>query len=264
MPAENFLPENYFAEKAERRSSLLSLVLFLVIITGVVAAFFVTNRQWTAIKREQARINGEFANAARNIEKLNELEMQKAELLAKAEVAAALVERVPRSILLAELINRMPDAVTLNEFKLESKRERTRRPRPAATTKTLSQTKDKNAAAETPEERKVEVPKFEVLVALVGVAPSDVHVSDYIGNLTACPLFRNIDLKYSKEVALDNVNLREFRIEMILDVNADAKDFEPLRSPRTLRDPLDRDEQVGDEFPTDMTEIELMDEETRP
>ena len=41
MPQSSFLPEDYVTERAERRSSLISVVLFVVVMFGVVAAFFV-------------------------------------------------------------------------------------------------------------------------------------------------------------------------------------------------------------------------------
>ena len=257
MPQASFLPEDYIAQRAERRSSLISLTLFVVVMTAVVGAFFVTNRQWAMVKMEQREINAQYTEAARRIEELQELEGQKAQLLARAEVAAALVERVPRSILLAELTNRMPDAVSLEEFDLKSEREKA--PKKASTeegaVKSIAgkssssdakggkgakkpgaaPTKAEAAAAE----NKVEVPVYRVTIAMVGEAPSDGEVAEYLKNLGDCPLLRDVELKYSKEVDVDGQLLRTFRIEAVLDPRADAKMFEPLKMRREPRNPMD-------------------------
>ena len=73
---------------------------------AVIGAFFVTNRQATQVKQQQEDINSQYQQAGIQIQELTQLEQQRMEMLNKAELAAALVERVPRSILIAEMINR--------------------------------------------------------------------------------------------------------------------------------------------------------------
>ncbi len=125
MHHASFLPEDYLAQKAERRTNLICLTLFVVVMIAVFGAFLVTNRQWTHVKRSQEAINARYREVAKQIEALTELETQREQMLEKAELAAALVERVPRSILLAELINRMPDRMALTKFELASEQIRT-------------------------------------------------------------------------------------------------------------------------------------------
>ncbi|MFQ5766249.1 MAG: hypothetical protein ACE5GT_15110, partial [Rhodospirillales bacterium] len=79
----------------------------------------------------QEAINVSYHDAAFQIERLNELQEQKDQMLHKAELAAALVERVPRSILMAELINRMPPRLGLVEFELKSDKMKAPRPKVA-------------------------------------------------------------------------------------------------------------------------------------
>ena len=123
------MPEDYLAQEAELRTNLICLTLFVVVMIAVFGAFLVTNRQWTHVKRSQEAVNRRYREAAQQIQGLTQLENQREQMLAKAQLAAALVERVPRSILLAGLINRMPDRMTLTSFELQSKQIR-----PARTT----------------------------------------------------------------------------------------------------------------------------------
>src|SRR5688572_9263576 len=130
MNTTSFLPEDYLAQKAERRTNLISLTLFAVVMIAVVGAFFVTNRQARLLKQHQDQINVDYQAAGSKIQELQELEAQRAEMMDKAVLAGALVERVPRSILLAELINRMPDKLALLNFEMKS--EKMKPPPPAA------------------------------------------------------------------------------------------------------------------------------------
>ncbi|MHC4220214.1 MAG: hypothetical protein ACYSU7_17350, partial [Planctomycetota bacterium] len=96
MSTTSFLPEDYLDQKAERRTNMISLSLFGIVMVSVFAAFLVTNRQWSQVKSARASINEQYEQAATQIETLNELEQQKNQMLSKARLAAALVERVPR------------------------------------------------------------------------------------------------------------------------------------------------------------------------
>src|SRR4051812_3058349 len=96
-PASNsFLPEDYVARKTETRVNVLILGLFALVLGGVVAAFVVTNQRWQALRQRQANVNEQCVLEGHKIEQLNALENQRAQMMEKAEITAALVERVPR------------------------------------------------------------------------------------------------------------------------------------------------------------------------
>jgi len=241
----SFLPEDYLAEKAERRTNLICLVLFAVVMLGVFFAFVFTNQKWSQVKRDQATINARYQTAAQQITELTELEQQKEEMLQKADLAAALVERVPRSILLAELINRMPERLSLLELKLTSEKLKPIVPRKIdADNGTNGQgnrlgaerARTKQEAAE--EQEKVRPPRYLVRLTLVGVAPTDLEVSRYLAELNAYPLLRDVTLAYSEEKEIEDQVMREFEIAMRLETDADVRDVEPLIPPRPIRDPM--------------------------
>jgi Tfp pilus assembly protein PilN len=239
----SFLPEDYLARKAERRTNLISLVLFAVVMLGVFLAFVVTNQKWSQVKRDQMTINSSYQTVAEEIRELTELEDHKSEMLHKAELAAALVERVPRSILLAELINRMPDRLSLLEFELTSEKIKPVIPRSAAKDKDkggdrlgAQRAKTKEEAAE--EGKKIRPPRYKVAVSLVGVAPTNMEVSYYLAELNSYPLFENVTLEYSEEKEIEGQVMREFEIRLKLDPDADVRLVDPLTRPRGVRDPM--------------------------
>lgn len=241
MPTNSFLPEDYLARRAERRTNMICLALFAIVMAGVFGAFLVTNKQWAQVKAAQAAINSSYQGAGKQIQELTELEKQRDDMLDKAELAAALVERVPRSILLAELINRMPPQLGVLEFDLRSER---RQPSQQTVQRTGNQNQRISGAerAQTREQandavNKVEPPQYNVTLAMVGVAPTDLEVSRYMAELNAYTLMRDVTLVYSEEKEIEGRRMRQFRISMALETHADVRKVQPLTASR-IRNPM--------------------------
>jgi Tfp pilus assembly protein PilN len=240
----SFLPEDYVARKVELRANLLCLSLFGVVMFGVVAAFFVTNRQWLNVRQEQEAITVQYTEQAAKIEQLKELETQKASMIAKAEVTTALIEKVPRSVLMAELITRMPREITLLDLELTSKRIKEAVSKPAPGTKPGTQPKIKSIGGpgvvaptpgQTPAEpaaNKVKPPRFEYKLKITGVAKVNNDIADYMAGLQDCTLLQNVELKHIKTKTIDKVALREFIIEAVIRPDADARGIGPVVDPQ--------------------------------
>lgn len=247
MSNASFLPEDYLIERAERRTNLISLSLFGIVMAAVVGAFFVTNRQALLVRQQQDEINQQYQQAAVQIEKLTQLETQRAEMLNKAELAAALVERVPRSILMAELINRMPERLALLEFDMKSERSKTA-PLTPATGNAPKDSQGRLVAAPKAERGKtmqeagastgkVEAPRYDVSITMVGVAPTDLELSKFMTELNAFKLLRSVSLEYSEQKEIQGRTMRQFKIALALNSEADVRQIEPRLVPR-MRNPL--------------------------
>jgi hypothetical protein len=241
MSSKSFLPEDYLAQKAEQRTNIISLVLFGVVMIAVVGALLVTNRAARLVKQQRDEVNVQYQQAGLKIQELTQLEQQKEEMLNKAELAGALVERVPRSILLADLINRMPDRLALLEFELKS--EKLLPPSPPVANG--SNGRLNNAAperAKTVQEanqsvQKVEPPRYKITITMLGVAPTDLEVSKYMSELNSYKLLRDVALAFSEEKNIDGRIMRQFKISMSLDPDADVRGIDPLIIPR-VKNPM--------------------------
>ena len=237
----SFLPDDYLDQKAERRTNLISLVLFAVIMLAVFLAFLFTNQRWSDVKRDQELINSRYQKAAAQITELVELEKQKNEMLHKAELAAALVERVPRSVLLAELVNRMPDELSLLKFELKSERIKPLAPkedRKRGKSGRLGPKRAKTRQEASEDQKKVRAPKYRVEITLVGVAPSGQEVSEYMSALNDFELLRGVTMEYVEEKDIEGRLLQKFEITMKLDPNADVRSVMPPAVPRELDNPM--------------------------
>lgn len=251
----SFLPEDYLQKKSERRAIAIALFLFMVVGFAMIAAFFVTYRQWSTVKAMQADVNRQYAEQTKKIDQLKVLEAQRDELKDKAEVTTALIEKVPRSILLAEIINRMPKQLTLTEMSIKSKRivdqvkaapskpgslagpqtaaaaNKSIAARPTGGAKPGAKPGAKAAAKDEPPPKPMP-PRFEFKVELAGLSATDEDVADYHKLLVACPLLERVEMIYSGETIVEEVAMRKFKIEAQIRVTADARTIEPLEVPR--------------------------------
>ncbi len=239
MHTASFLPEDYLAQKAERRTNMICLTLFVVVMVAVFGAFLVTNRQWSQIRASKDYIDAQYRQAATRIEELTELETQREQMLHKAELVAALVERVPRSVLLAELINRMPDRMSLLEFELKSTkiipvRETNQKTRGSRRRGGPRRARTRQEASTEP--KRIEAPRFKVELTLVGTAPTDLEVSRYMSELNAYKLLRGVTLEYSEEREFDDQIMRKFRITLQLEGGADVRMLDAPTEP--TKDPM--------------------------
>ena len=227
---QSFLPEDYLAKKVARRTNVICVTLFVVVMAGVVAAFYVTDQQRREVEQLHNQVDDRFEEAARRLDQLSELQSRKQEMLQKARITGALVERTPRSILLSELINHMPASMTLLEFELQTRTlNPARHPRSA-----IDRAKLGRKQQEKEERGEVEVPPTEMSIDLVGVANSDVDVAQFMTSMRAHPLFGEVGLVFSEQSELEDMEVRKFRIQMIVNQEFDVMTLEPMRIARGL------------------------------
>ncbi|TVQ31716.1 MAG: hypothetical protein EA376_08615 [Phycisphaeraceae bacterium] len=222
----SLLPEDYVEKKADRRANFIYLTLFSIVIFGVVAAFFVTNQRWTTVKRHQEAINARYTQAAKDIEQLKVLETQKQQMLAKAELTTSLIEKTPRSLLLADLINRMPQKLTLLELELVSKR--IEPPRTPQSNQRQGARSLAGQRAQETESAITRAPRYDSTLTVIGVAATHNAVAHYVATLQNSPLLDRVELRYSEVTIINDRGLNKFRIEARLRPNADARQIKPI------------------------------------
>jgi hypothetical protein len=164
-------------------------------------------------------VNQRFEEAAKRLEQLDVLQRRKEAMVRKAQVSAALIERIPRSVVLAELVNNMPATLSLVDMNLSTRTLQTA-PRP---TTALQQARQKRAAASAAADPLPELPQTEVSMYLIGLAPTDVEVAQFMTALSASFLFDDVNLIFSEEDYVDDRAMRRFRVEITLNQDVDLK-----------------------------------------
>ena len=194
----------------------MCLILGVIVITAVAAASVVSERSSSHTQAVRDRVNASYTDAAKLISQMQLLEAQRTQMLHKAQVTASLVERVPRSTLLAVLTNALPKNCSLVDIELD-----TRHVISAAKPLTKAKAGSKLTSAS---RQSVKNQTSQVEIQITGRAGTDVDVARFIANLLGSPLMDSVDLVYSEEKLIDKVPVREFQIRLGLKPNADAID----------------------------------------
>jgi hypothetical protein len=225
---QSFLPEDYLEKRAQTRTTIICVSLFLIVLTGVVAAWVVSWQQYHDVVRHQRQVRAQFEEAAKRLEQFEKLQAQREQMIHKAQVTGTLIERVPRSVLLAELINSMPPNLSLLDMKVDTKV--ISRPQPPVTAMARARNQKQVAAAPV----KPQPPETQVTIVLTGVAPTDVQVAQFMSSLGGNVMFANQHLGFSEESKIKDQSMRKFRVDIELAPGIDVQRHEPRMVKREL------------------------------
>jgi Tfp pilus assembly protein PilN len=221
----SFLPDDYLAKKANRRTNVICGILFGLVMVGIGGTFSLMEREVRKAEVENIAVNQKFSEAARPIAQFQQLQEKERTMSHQAELAASLLEKVPRSVILADVTNSLPTGVSLTDFTLESKKRAA--PTPVAvqpgglSPRPLA---GPGSAAATPAQQQSGALVYDTAMKVGGLAQTDVQVASFIAKLNGSRYFRDVNLIIS-ETFQKNPNdpvLRQFKIEMILNPEADA------------------------------------------
>ncbi len=217
----NFLPEDYLQIKAQRKTNMLCLVLFVVVLGAVGAGFWLTHQRNTLMARETVVINDKMTQASAALQTLEVLEKKKSEMLAKAQVTQLLMEPVPRSLLVATVTNNLPKGVSLLDYELICREIKLAQPvaapQPQARRRVATQA-----------ETQPQIKKFQTVLKFTGIAYSDQQVAQLVANLSGSNLFEQVYLTYTEEHRFRDEDtqekLRKFNIVAVLAPDAKASE----------------------------------------
>lgn len=215
-PRKSFLPEDYVAGKMETRANILVLTLFAIVLGSVLGAFVVTNKAVTALNGRKERVNAEIKRAGEKIEQVKALENQRAQMMDKAQITSALIERVPRWAVLGEIALRAPKDMRLALVDIKSTRiDPPKAAAPAATpqmtVKSLT-ARVKGTKAPEPERPKPQAPRFKYALTIEGSASNNNDIADFLGGLKQSPTLDDVEMAYIREGKVGDEVARQFQI----------------------------------------------------
>ena len=222
MRVTNFLPDDYLRRRGMRRANwtCLGIAAGALLLLGAVVAF-VFIRSWSmagmcSLEELQYQV------ASRQIDDLKQLEERKTSLLHKVELSTALLERVPRSNVLARLTNHLPEHTSLTSMTMQLEVMKMKPKKAAADadgTPSAGGKPPTGAAGKNPP-RVVRTKRLRF--RLDGLAETDVEVAEYISRLHADPLFENVDLQFSEAFPYqEDVTMRRFQMSLLLSEDAE-------------------------------------------
>src|SRR5688500_10722871 len=171
----SFLPDDYLERKAQRRTNAICATLFLIVMTAIGSAFTYTEKAMRQAEQQHDAIEKHYTDAAKKIEQFQQLQEKQRTMAHQAELTSSLLEKVPRSFVLAEITNGMPDGVSLLDLMMESRVIAN----VAAAPKTAFEMRKAEITGGTAAPA-AQARTYEVTMRTTGIAENDVQVSQFI------------------------------------------------------------------------------------
>jgi Tfp pilus assembly protein PilN len=225
----NFVPDDYVQSNESRRANLMCLVLFSVVMAALGGTFVTIKIRQKACSAEESLVNAKMARMQEAIDKFEELQSRRKEMMKTALTTAELLEPVPRSVLLASLTNNLPAGVSLVDLTVIQKDpqgSRNNRGKRSGNKYKTAQGGGKDGGKQSREQRLV------THMNIQGMAPSDLQVAEYIERLGNSILLDNIALVESVEKVIDDTSFRHFKLTAMLarEVHLTKEDVDEIRS----------------------------------
>ncbi|MFA5422889.1 MAG: PilN domain-containing protein [Phycisphaerae bacterium] len=221
----NFVPDDYIQNNESRRTNIMYLILFALVMAGLAGAFVVIKIQQHNVASQIKVVNNRMIRAQDTINKFEQIEKEKNEMMKTALTTMGLLEPVHRSIILASLTNNLPAGTSL--LKLEVNQDEPRIIRSQQPKQSKYQQANQSQEEISPEQL------LETNISIEGMAQNDLQVAAYIQNLVGSPLFENVALVESKEEkSRDEIKFRRFKLSARLkkEAHITSSDIEYIRA----------------------------------
>ncbi|MEA3225571.1 MAG: PilN domain-containing protein [Planctomycetota bacterium] len=229
----DFVPDDYVQNNESRRTNLVYLVLFAVVMTALGGSFVAIKMRRRACATNEKLVNARIAEMQEVIEQFEQLQDKRRVMMQTALTTAELLEPVPRSVLLASLTNNLPSGVSL--LKLDLVQKQSKRMGKVLTTSKYkaAQAQKTKGSVRGSQTRQSENPEklLETHISIGGTAPSDLQVAAYIEHLSNSSLLDNVALVESRECKVEDNTFRQFELTAMLrkDANLTKEDVEGIK-----------------------------------
>jgi len=201
MDSIDFLPERVKTQRERRRRLAAQAYALAACVAIMVVVAYFRQGQIRSARAALVAVQQQAADVRGQINKLGELERQQAELMVMERIETELGSRVGVLDVLGELQFVMPESITLTSLTLETMEVSTAAA-PSRTSRSRRATKAQDVGATT-------VNRIQAVIT--GVSPTDVDVANFIGQLSASPLFEDVNMGYARTVEYRGRQAREFQ-----------------------------------------------------
>jgi Tfp pilus assembly protein PilN len=224
----NFVPDDYIQNSESRRTNLMYLILFAVVMAALGGSFATIKIRQRAVGVKDKLVNTRMARIQKAIQQFEELQTKRKAMMKTALTTAQLLEPMPRSVLLASLTNSLPPGVSLLKLNLIQKESKQVGHAAVPTNKYQAAQADREAD----EPRLSGERLLETHIDIEGMAPSDLQVAAYIEQLGTSSLLDNVALVESKEHKVEDTTFRQFKLTAMLkqDVQLTKDDIDRIKT----------------------------------
>jgi Tfp pilus assembly protein PilN len=232
MDRINLLPDYYVKQRLRNRVDLVCVMLFGLVMAGLLVAEHVSGKETRLTLTSEEAVARRFEAQREKMDELYRLNAQKMALRQQADgvpQAMRLEDPIPRSFLLAEIINACPDSVMLFDINMDRLR---------IDPNLGNKKKRQTISSDNPNDPKeTDKPQAYYLytVAVKGIASDDEQVGQFYAALNQSPIFRRVSLESTCHEPPRVTSHREFKMTFELRRDVDVLDiFREKWSERTV------------------------------
>jgi Tfp pilus assembly protein PilN len=204
MAEPDFLPSWYPQACQRKRLVVLQSWMVLVLVAGLAIWAFLVHRNIHIARGEVSALSRQLSQAGQDLRRLDELLALQKQWRQQDQIFEKLGTYVEATRFICAMDRIMPREMSLMNLTLETS-EQAQPVSSLATAKT---------AQEQPVDRRLNI-------RLVGVAPTDVDLANFLARLTAEPLFEQVSMTYARERRDGGHVMREF--ELLFSVNLNSR-----------------------------------------
>ena len=183
-PFDDFLPKSWHVSQADQRVVKFGTMLVILILVATVGAFIVSMGNLRSLAQDRMDIAKQWKDAQHRVHEYVKVQKELKDVVEKAKSIEESLDCTPRSILLWEMTQLLPEKSMLDDIRLENRRRVIK-------------------------DDEVHVTEF---ITILGIAQYDSLISTYIESLSASPFFENVSLQYAQENRVNSQ--RQFAIHM--------------------------------------------------
>lgn len=202
MTQINFLPESYFKERRRQRRVMRETMLVAVVGALIIVWYLGTRTRVVALEQLVSSRQQEIQSIQSQQSEMVKLDKERSVLLHQVQLERELSQPINHTAVVATLATLMPQSMALTDMSIQT-------PAPVPSGKGVKRDNPQSRAS-----LQGNVPVMRV--SMVGLAPRDMEIADFMSRLTEHPLFMNVKMSFSRSVELmdKHVMAREFRVEM--------------------------------------------------
>jgi len=199
----DFLPDRIRAQRARWRRLTIQGYLLAVCVAALGALAYVFHLRVLTAREELGILASRSDTVKRQLNLRGDLETQLADLMIKKRIEEQLGRRVGTLDVLGELQRLMPESMALSSLTMETVPVTV----PVSGAAGMNQSNRAVPRGASKGERVIK----RVRLLLTGMAPTDVDVANFIGQLAASPVFEDVNMGYAKNITLRSRNARKFQ-----------------------------------------------------
>ena len=197
----DFLPDRIRQQRSRRNALIRQGYLVAACCVGIVLLAYMRQGTIRSAQAELSLLKDRSGNVQQQLAMRAGLEAQQAELMIKKRIDDQIGSRANALDILAELDQIVPPSMILGSLTLEATEQR-------QTIQSVNGGLAPSAAGRQAQQLVVN----RMRMVITGIAPTDVDVANFIGQLSASPLFEDVNMGYARNCEFRGRGAREFQV----------------------------------------------------